>query len=113
MNDIIDILGNVPAQFKDAFEEEHFAEKIYTETIKSKDFNLYSRAGIEAAIDKYSSTKQEEDFLDLFTDIIGQKLVQALYIPLSSKENTAYAVPTGNHYNLIVPVDYFSKTQTM
>ncbi|NOH72960.1 hypothetical protein F0225_16700 [Vibrio pectenicida] len=114
LNDIINIVGlNVPAQFKDAFEEEHFAENIYTETIQSKHFNLYSRAGIEAAINKDSSTEQEKYFLDLLTDIIGQKLVKALSIPLSSKENKAYAVPTGNHYNLIVPVDYFSKTQTM
>lgn len=96
----------LPHTFESAFNEQDFEDTIYNKTIKSRDFTLYSPSGIESAIDKSASTKQESKFLELFTDIVGQNLAASLEIPLSSQNSQGYALPTGNHYNLIVPIDY-------
>ena len=100
----------IPDRFKDFFDEEGFEDGVYDKTIKSGDFNLYSPRGIESALGEFPRlTSEEEEFLSTLADSIGENLKNVFKLPLISDGSKAYSVPTGNHYNLITPVDFFTK----
>ncbi|WP_114786173.1 hypothetical protein [Vibrio tetraodonis] len=100
----------IPDRFKRFFDEEGFKDRVYDKTIKSGDFNLYSPRGIESALGEFTTlTSEEEEFLSTLADSIGENLKNVFKLPLISDGSRAYSVPTGNHYNLITPVDFFTK----
>jgi len=103
----------IPKRFKGFFEQENFEEAIYNKTINSGDFNLYSPTGIASAISEFSElgpllSKEEDTFLTMFSNSIGENLKNVFKLPLSSDDSKAYSVPTGNHYNIITPVEFFT-----
>jgi len=100
----------IPDRFENFFDKEGFEEHVYDKTIKSGDFNLYSPRGIESALGEFPTlTNEEEEFLSTLADSIGENLKNVFKLPLISDDSKAYSVPTGNHYNLITPVDFFTK----
>lgn len=106
---INDIGFTIPKRFDSFFKNKDFPSKIYSKTIATGEFTLYSPKGIESSIGEFTSLDEDEDiFLITLADIIGNALKVKLDLPVTSRENLAYAESTGNHYNVIVPIDFFS-----
>lgn len=107
--DTLDSAGIIPDRFKDFFSENGFEEKIYNKTIGTSDFTLYTPIGVASSIGEFQSlTTDEHEFLSTLCDGIGEKINYEFDIHLSSDSSTAYAEHTGNHYNIIVPREFFN-----
>ncbi len=99
----------IPERFKAFFSKDGFEEAIYNKTIGTGDFTLYSPTGVASSIGEFHSLTDEENlFLSTLCDGVGEKIDHEFNIPLSSDSSKAYAEHTGNHYNIIVPREFFN-----